>query len=132
MFAPVNDEPTIFHLSATWGLEVPVNGVEPVNILIPDDPAWKPSSVRVIVLNVELSLVAETVKSEVPSGSSAKTTILALLGVVWAVKVSYTKVILLALAPASKTKSIPPAPPWWPPSPPGPPPALCTITFSAK
>ena len=39
-----------------------------------------------------LSLVAETVKSDVPSGSSANTTILALLGVELAVNVSDIKV----------------------------------------
>ena len=52
-----------------------------MNILIPELPASYPSSVRVIALNVLLSLVALTVKSEVPSGNSANKTILALLGV---------------------------------------------------
>ena len=66
-----------------------------MNILIPELPASKPSSVKVIALNVLLSLVALTLKSERPSGSSANTTILALLGVELAVNVSDIKVILV-------------------------------------
>ena len=52
-------------------------------------------SVKVIALNVVLSLVAETEKSERPSGNSAKTTILAVVGVELAVNVSDISVILV-------------------------------------
>jgi len=59
-----------------------------------------------------LSLVAETVKSDVPSGNSAKTTILALLGVEFAVNVSDMRVIVLFIDCAVNERYIPPSPPY--------------------
>ena len=61
---------------------------------------------------VVLSLVALTVKSEVPSGNSANTTILAVLGVEFAVKVSDTNVKLLFKTDASNCKNTAPSPPF--------------------
>ena len=72
-------------------------------------------SVKVIALNVVLSLVAETEKSERPSGNSAKTTILAVVGVELAVNVSDISVILvletLYLLSATIITPEPPMPP---------------------
>ena len=50
-------------------------------------------------------------KSPNPSGNSANTTILEVVGVEVAVNVSDINHILVAHAPASKTKRIPPSPP---------------------
>ena len=89
-------------------------------------------------MNVLLSLVALIVKSERPSGNSANTTILALVGVELAVKVSETKVILVLetfrLLSATIIIPGPPSPPYAPPVgeegltflPPAPPPPLFT------
>ena len=65
-----------------------------------------------MLLKVVLSLVAETEKSERPSGNSPKTTILAVVGVVDAVNVSDTKVVLeLTVNPELPATTTIPEPP---------------------
>ena len=65
-----------------------------MNIFVPDEPVTNPLSVKVIALKVVLSLVADAVNSVFNALLiSAKTTILALLGVELAVNVSETRVV---------------------------------------
>ena len=59
-----------------------------------------------------MSLVALNVKSEVPSGNSANTTILAVFGVAFAVNVSDIRVIVLFIDCAVNERYIPPSPPY--------------------
>ena len=92
-----------------------------MNIFAPDEPVTYPLSVKVIALKVVLSLVADAVNSEFNVLLiSAKTTILALVGVELAVKVSDINVVEVSVnvVDNSLTTTIP-----GPPSPPKAPPA---------
>ena len=90
-----NPAPTIFQRTWTWGLAVPVKGVLPVNILVPEEPDTYPVSVKVMALKVVLSLVADALNSEFNALLiSAKTTILAVVGIEFAVNVSDIKAFL--------------------------------------
>ena len=105
---------------------MPVNGVLPVYIFVPLEPETNPVSVNVTASNVVLSLVALILKSERPSGNSANKTIRAVLGTLFAVKVSDIIVILVLLTNSSVSAitniPLPPKPPLWSAyEPPGPP-----------
>ena len=92
-----------------------------MNIFAPDEPVTYPLSVKVIALKVVLSLVADALNCEFNVLLiSAKTTILALVGVELAVKVSDINVVEVSdnVVDNSLTTTIP-----GPPSPPKPPPA---------
>ena len=117
------DEPTIFQRSLTCGDALPVNGVEPLKILIPLEPAENPTSVNVTELNVVLSLVTLALISEfISSPNSAKITIRAVLGAVFAVNVSDINVILELETCCCDADTITIPEPPAPPVPGGPPP----------